>query len=414
MQSRIPGFYKLSPEQRIEKIADEVDLTKEEKKQLHNGLSLQEADNMIENVVGYMPIPLGIAVNFKINGKDMFIPMATEEPSVVAAASNAARLTYDLGGFITSTTDSIMIGQIQLINVKQPYETMAKIYEKKSEIISLCNEQDETLVRLGGGAMDLEVRVFPEYHMVVIHLFVDTKDAMGANTVNTMVEAITPFIESIIEGNVGIRIISNLADQRIVRARGTFKNPFNEEDLDKFIHAALLANIDPYRAVTHNKGIMNGISAVALATGNDTRAIEAGAHAYAAKSGAYSSLTNWEINEEGHIVGTIELPLAVGIIGGATRTNKVATTTLKIMKVENARELAGAIAAVGLAQNFAALRALAAEGIQAGHMKLHVANLAAMAGADADQMHEVVTRAEKLEKISYDKIKHIVTSLNKE
>src|SRR5699024_5101949 len=300
---------------------------------------------------------------------------------VVAAASNAAKLSYDLGGFTTSQSESIMIGQIQIVKVKRPYETMAKVYEKKSEILSLCNEQDKTLVNLGGGAKNLEVRVFPDHNIVVIHLFVDTKDAMGSNTVNTMAEAITPFLTNIIDGDIGIRIISNLADERIVRARATFTNPFNEVDLEKFMEAYTLAVIDPYRAVTHNKGIMNGISAVALATGNDTRAVEAGAHAFASISGSYRSLTHWEIDAHNNIVGTIELPLAIGIVGGATRMNKVAQTSLKIMQIEHVQDLAAAIASVGLAQNFAALRALASEGIQAGHMKLHVANLASMAGA---------------------------------
>lgn len=368
---------------------------------------------MIENVIGYMPIPLGIAVNFKINQRDIFIPMATEEPSVVAAASNAAKLTYHLGGFTTSQTESIMIGQIQLINVKLPYETKAKIFEYKSEILSICNEQDKTLINLGGGAKDINVRVFPEHHIVVIHLLIDTKDAMGANTVNTMVEAVTPFLERLIDGHVGIRIISNLADNRIVRARATFENPFTKSEENKFLQAYQLALIDPYRAATNNKGIMNGISAIALATGNDTRAIEAGAHAYASIKGGYQSLTHWELDEQNNIVGTIELPLAIGIVGGATRSNKVANVSLKILQVSEAKQLAAIMASVGLAQNFAALRALATEGIQSGHMRLHVANLAAMAGAKPEHLEQIIEKAKKINHISFDEIKRIVDTFYK-
>lgn len=412
METRISNYYKLTPTERINKIAQQIPITEEDKNHLKKGLSIKEANRMIENVIGYMPVPLGIAVNFKINQRDTFIPMATEEASVVAAASNAAKLTYHLGGFTTSQSESIMIGQIQLVNVKRPYETMVKIFEHKTEILSICNDQDKTLVNLGGGAKDLDVRVFAAHDIVVIHLLVDTKDAMGANTVNTMVEAVTPFLERIIDGNVGIRIISNLADNRIVRARATFENPFTTLEQEKFMQAYQLALIDPYRAVTHNKGIMNGVSAVALATGNDTRAIEAGAHAYASIKGNYQSLTHWELDEQNNIVGTIELPLAIGIVGGATRSNNVAKVSLKILQVAEAKQLAAIMASVGLSQNFAALRALATEGIQAGHMKLHVANLAMMAGAKQEHLDHIVKKAKELDKISFDEIKKIVESFH--
>ena len=413
METRIANFYKLKSAERMNKVAKQAKLTDKEKNYLTEGLSIEEANLMIENVIGYMPIPLGIAVNFKINQRDIFIPMATEEPSVVAAASNAAKLTYHLGGFTTSQTESIMIGQIQLINVKLPYETKAKIFEYKLEILSICNEQDKTLINLGGGAKDINVRVFPEHHIVVIHLLIDTKDAMGANTVNTMVEAVTPFLERLIDGHVGIRIISNLADNRIVRARATFENPFTKSEENKFLQAYQLALIDPYRAATNNKGIMNGILAIALATGNDTRAIEAGAHAYASIKGGYQSLTHWELDEQNNIVGTIELPLAIGIVGGATRSNKVANVSLKILQVSEAKQLAAIMASVGLAQNFAALRALATEGIQSGHMRLHVANLAAMAGAKPEHLEQIIEKAKKINHISFDEIKRIVDTFYK-
>src|SRR5699024_6405129 len=303
MSSRIPGFYKLSPAKRLDEIAEQIDLGEEEKDILggNGGFSVKQADQMIENVIGYLPIPLGIAANFKVNGKDVFIPMATEEPSVVAAASHAAKLAYESGGFITSYTGSIMIGQIQVTDVEDPYGAMARVHENKEEIIKLCNKQDPTLVSLGGGMKDIHVRIVPtnSEEMILIHLLVDTRDAMGANAVNTMAEAVTPLIEKITQGSVVLRILSNLADERITRARAIFENPFEGDKvaMDKFYKAAQLAIYDPYRATTHNKGIMNGISAVVTATGNDTRAVEAGVHAYASKSGQYRSLTRWEIGK---------------------------------------------------------------------------------------------------------------------
>lgn len=411
MSSRIKGFYKLSPEERLEKVAEVSGLTEEEKAVIRGekGFTVQHADNMVENVIGYMPVPLGVAVNFKIDGKDVFIPMATEEPSVIAAASNAARLAYNTGGFTTSFTGSIMIGQIHVTRISSPYGALAKIYENKEAILAKCNEQDPTLVTFGGGAKDLEVRVVQTEteKVLVVHLFVDTKDAMGANAVNTMNEAIAPLIEDLTGGEVVLRILSNLADRRIVRARAIFENPFdgNEEMLHRFIRAYELAVADPYRAATHNKGIMNGISAVVLATGNDTRAIEAGAHAYAARSGRYTSLTHYELGENNSVIGTIELPLAVGLVGGATKSHPVAQLGTKILGVKTADELSGIIAALGLAQNFAGLRALASEGIQRGHMKLHTRNMVTQAGARADEIDKVVELAVKEGKFRFDDIK---------
>lgn len=418
MTSRISGFYKLSPEKRLDKIADHVGLAEEEKSILKgdSAFSIKQADRMVENVIGYLPIPLGVAANFKVNGKDVFVPMATEEPSVIAAASNAAKLAYDSGGFVTSYSGSIMIGQIQVTGVRDPYGAMARIYENKEELIHLCNQQDPTLVSLGGGIQDVHVRMVhtDTEKMIVIHLHVDTKDAMGANAVNTMAEAASPFIEKITKGKVILRILSNLADERITRVRAVFENPFqnDQEAIDKFYKAAQLAIYDPYRAATHNKGIMNGISSVVLATGNDTRAVEAGAHVYASVSGQYQSLTRWEKGENNKIIGTLEMPLAVGLVGGATQSHPVAKLATKMMGVQTAEQLAAVIASVGLAQNFAAIRALASEGIQKGHMKLHARNLAAMAGATEGEIDQVVEIAVKNQSFKFHEMEEIVKSLN--
>lgn len=414
MTTRIPKFYKLSPDERLEHVARVTQLTHEEKKILmgYQGFTIKEADQIIENVIGYFPIPLGIAVNFKVNKKDVFIPMATEEPSVVAAASHAAKYTYESGGFTTSYSGSIMRGQIQVTNLNRPYEAMAKVYENKHDILHICNDQDSTLTSLGGGAKDLEVHVINE-NMIVIHLLIDTKDAMGANVVNTMAESVATLIEQMTDGRVVLRILSNLADHRIVRTRATFKDPFSGDDqaINNFMQAYELAVIDPYRAATHNKGIMNGVTAVVLATGNDTRAVEAGAHAYAAESGRYQSLTHWERGQNGSIVGTIEIPLPVGLIGGATASHPIAKLATKILQVESAEQLASVIASVGLAQNFAALKALATEGIQHGHMKLHARNLAIMAGAKDHQIDEVLRMATQQGTFTFDAIKKIIESL---
>lgn len=418
MTSRIKGFYLLSVEERIKLIAEKSNLTNEEVEALKSGISLELADAMVENVIGHISVPLGVAANFKVNGKEVFIPMATEEPSVIAAASNAARAAYELGGIFTSSSGTVMRGQIQVLNIDDPHAARAKIFEHKNEIIEHCNGKDPTLVKLGGGVKDIEVHLIDtaKETMVVVHLIVDTKDAMGANAVNTMAESVSPLIERITNGRVVLRIISNLADKRIVRARGEFSTEMlgGIEIAKNIVSAYEFADADPYRAATHNKGVMNGITAAVLASGNDTRAVEAGAHAYAARSGRYRSLTTWELNKAGNLVGTLELPLAVGIVGGATKTHPVAKAALKIMDVQSAEELASYIAAVGLVENLASLRALSAEGIQSGHMRLHAKNLAVMAGATGDIIDRVVQQAIEEKDFRYDRVLEITNSLRGE
>ncbi|MEM2304165.1 MAG: hydroxymethylglutaryl-CoA reductase, degradative [Candidatus Methanomethylicia archaeon] len=416
--SRIPGFYKLSVTERLKIIAEYASLTNEEVEALSNfgNLGAELADRMIENVIGGITYPFAVAVNFLINNRDYIVPMVIEEPSVVAAASNAARITRSKGGIQTSSTDPLMIGQIQLVNVKDPWGKRALILEHKDELLKIANEQDPVLVSLGGGARDLEVRVLDTLKgpMVITHLIVDVRDAMGANTVNTMVEAIAPYIEELTNGKVYLRIISNLPDKRIVRAKVIVdKKELGGEDIvDRIVSAWAFAAVDPYRAVTHNKGIMNGIIAVALATAQDHRAIEAGAHAYAARNGKYTTLTTWEKNEDGDLVGVLELPIPVGIVGGAIKTHPIARIALKILKVKTARELGEVMGAVGLVQNLAALRALVTEGIQKGHMKLHARNLAIMAGAKGEMIDRVVEAMIGEGKIRFDRAKEIVRKLS--
>jgi hydroxymethylglutaryl-CoA reductase len=415
--SRIQGFYKLPLEERLKIVAKFAELTEDEIALLKKvgNLELPIAERMIENVVGTMAYPFAIAVNFLINGKDKLIPMVIEEPSVVAAASNAAKWARAKGGILTSSTGPIMIGQIQLTNVRDPWNVKLKILEHKSELIRIANEQDPTLVSLGGGAKDIEVRVIdtPKGPMVITHIIVDVRDAMGANAVNTMAEAIAPYIEDISGGRVLLRIISNLADRRLVRARTIIdKNEIGGEDVvDRIVDAWAFASADPYRAATHNKGIMNGIIAVALATAQDHRAIEAGAHAYASRSGKYSPLTVWEKNSEGDLVGSLEMPMAVGLVGGAVKTHPIARIALKILGVKTADELGEIMGAVGLIQNLAALKALATEGIQRGHMKLHARNIAIMAGATPDIVDLVVEKMVQEGKVRFDRAKEIVEEL---
>lgn len=417
--SRIQGFYKLPLEERLKIVAKFAELTEDEivlLKKVGN-LELPIAERMIENVVGTMAYPFAIAVNFLINGKDKLIPMVIEEPSVVAAASNAAKWARAKGGILTSSTGPIMIGQIQLTNVRDPWNVKLKILEHKSELIRIANEQDPTLVSLGGGAKDIEVRVIdtPKGPMVITHIIVDVRDAMGANAVNTMAEAIAPYIEDISGGRVLLRIISNLADRRLVRARTIIdKNEIGGEDVvDRIVDAWAFATADPYRAATHNKGIMNGIIAVALATAQDHRAIEAGAHAYASRSGKYSPLTVWEKNSEGDLVGSLEMPMAVGLVGGAVKTHPIARIALKILGVKTADELGEIMGAVGLIQNLAALKALATEGIQRGHMKLHARNIAIMAGATQDIVDLAVEKMVQEGKVRFDRAKEIVEELKR-
>ncbi|RLI01971.1 hydroxymethylglutaryl-CoA reductase, degradative, partial [Candidatus Bathyarchaeota archaeon] len=359
--------------------------------------------------------PLGVAVNFIINGKPYLIPMAIEEPSVVAAASHAAKLAAAKGGFYTSSTDPIMIGQIQVVGVKDPNRAKMDVLFEKEKILEKANEQDPLLVSLGGGAKDLNVKVLNTVRgpMVIVELHVDCRDAMGANAVNTMAETVAPLIEKITGGKVLLRIISNLATLRLARAKAIFGKDVlgGEEVVDRIIDAYTFAASDPYRCATHNKGIMNGVTAVVLATGNDTRAVEAGAHAYAARFGHYSPLTTWEKNSDGDLVGTIELPVAVGIVGGATKTNPIAKISLKILGVKTARELGEILAAVGLAQNLAALRALATEGIQRGHMSLHARNIAIAVGAKGELIDLVAERMVQEKMVRMDRAKEILEEL---
>lgn len=397
-KSNYSGFYKLSVEERLDEVVKFANLDKEDIENIKNtdALDISKADNMVENVIGRFTLPMGVALNFKINDKDYIIPMVSEEASVIAAASNAAKLARSSGGFYTSNTGSIMIAQIQIVGVKDVNYTRMVIYENKEKILKICNDKDPVLVKFGGGALDIDVRVIETNfeNMVILHLKVNTLDAMGANAVNTMAEAVAPFIETITGGTVYLRILSNLAIKRLVRARTKIKKEElgGEEVVDKIILAYTFAEADPFRATTHNKGIMNGISAVVLATGNDTRAIEAGAHAYASITGSYKPLTKWEKDNNGDLVGTIELPLALGLVGGATKIHPTAKTVVKILGVKSATELGEIVASVGLAQNLAAIKALATEGIQRGHMSLHAKNIASVAGAKGEELDRIVKK----------------------
>ncbi|WYE77284.1 hydroxymethylglutaryl-CoA reductase, degradative [Fusobacterium polymorphum] len=397
-KSNYSGFYKLSVEERLDEVVKFANLDKEDIENIKNtdALDISKADNMVENVIGRFTLPMGVALNFKINDKDYIIPMVSEEASVIAAASNAAKLARSSGGFYTSNTGSIMIAQIQIVGVKDVNYTRMVIYENKERILKICNDKDPVLVKFGGGALDIDVRVIETNfeNMVILHLKVNTLDAMGANAVNTMAEAVAPFIETITGGTVYLRILSNLAIERLVRARTKIKKEElgGEEVVDKIILAYTFAEADPFRATTHNKGIMNGISAVVLATGNDTRAIEAGAHAYASITGSYKPLTKWEKDNNGDLVGTIELPLALGLVGGATKIHPTAKTVVKILGVKSATELGEIVASVGLAQNLAAIKALATEGIQRGHMSLHAKNIASVAGAKGEELDRIVKK----------------------
>ncbi|MGC8546089.1 MAG: hydroxymethylglutaryl-CoA reductase, degradative [Thermoplasmata archaeon] len=404
--SNIPGFYKLNLEERREFLKKFSDLTEEEISLLRNmgGLGENLADHMIENVISVMEIPIGIAVNFLINDKDYLIPMAIEEPSVVAAASNAAKMARVKGGFKAVSSEPIMIGQIEVSGMSDPFGAKFRILEKKKDLIEIANRQDPVLVKLGGGAKDIEVRVLDEKEpMIVVHLLVDVRDAMGANAVNTMAETLAPYISQISKGKVRLRILSNLATYRIARAYAIFdKETIGGEDaVNGIIEAYKFAILDPYRATTHNKGIMNGIDAVLVATANDWRAIEAGAHAYAALNG-YTSITKWEKNEDGDLVGSIEIPMAVGIVGGATASHPKAKIMRKILRVDSAKEFSNVLASVGLAQNFAAIRALAMEGIQKGHMELHARNVAISAGAAGSEIDKVAEEMIKRKAIRAD------------
>lgn len=421
--SRLPQFYKKSVEERIELLKEMAVLDQETLAILTEpeGLPIDVADRMIENVIGNFELPLGIASNFIINGKEILIPMAVEEPSVVAAASNMARIARKSGGFETSYTGSIMIAQMHVLNLEDPEKAREVIEASKQELLEMANSYDQTLHSLGGGAKDIEMRVL---HMrngdpvLAIHLIVDVLDAMGANAVNTMTERLTPKIEQLTNGSVLLRILSNLAAYRLAKA--TVRIPVEHLETDEFSgeevarrmeQANEIAVIDPYRAATHNKGIMNGIDPVIIATGNDWRAIEAGAHAYASLSGQYRALTEWHV-EDGVLTGSIEIPMAVGIVGGATKTHPAAQASLKLMGVESSSELAQIIAAVGLSQNMAAIRVLATEGVQRGHMALHARNIAVQAGAEKDQIDWLSNKMVEMKDVRIDTAKKLLQELH--
>lgn len=417
--SQYSGFFKLSVDDRMKEVAEFTGISEEEQKILQdaNSLDMDKADHMIENVIGRFSLPLGVAINFVINGKDYVVPMVSEEPSVLAACSNAAKMARPAGGFTAHSLGTVMISQIQLLNIAAPFAAKTTILEHKDEIIKRCNEKDPTLVKFGGGARDVEVRVIDSIvgPMVIVHLLVDTLDAMGANAVNTMAEAVAPYLEEITGGTAELRILSNLADHRLVTARAVFEKDAigGEEVVDKIINAYAFAAADPYRAATNNKGIMNGIIPVVLATGNDTRAIESGAHAYAARNGRYTSLTTWEKDADGNLVGTIEMPMAVGLVGGATKIHPAAGVAVKMLGVKTAAELAEIIAAVGLSNNMAALKALATEGIQRGHMSLHARNLANTVGATGDIADQIVKTMIEEKKVNAEYAKELFDKLSK-
>jgi len=413
--SRLSGFYQKSIAERTSLIAQWANLSPEEVSALHTGLSVAQADKMIENVIGVYNLPLGIGTNFIINGREVLVPMVVEEPSVVAGVSYAAKLARSGGGFRTGSTRSIMIAQVQLLGAADFEQARAKILAAKPELLAAANTSP-TIAARGGGPIDIEVRYLPDTltePMLVVHLLFDTLDAMGANAVNTAAEAIAPLLERLTGGRALLRILSNLSDQRRAWAEVTIPaetfssiHASGEEVITGIVHANAFALADPYRAATHNKGILNGIDAVAIATGNDWRAIEAGAHAYAARDGQYRGLTEWRVitdkavsdeQTEGAqrklaLYGRLEMPLAVGIVGGATRAHPTAQVALKILGVSSARELAEIMVAVGLAQNLAAIRALATEGIQRGHMALHARQVAIAAGATGEEVDRIAAQ----------------------
>ena len=415
--SRIPGFYNLTLEERLAKLADASHLSQGELIPFTSPLAPDIASHMVENVIGTFSLPLGIALNFTINGREVLIPMVIEEPSVVAGASFMAKLARAGGGFTATSTEPLMIGQLQVLDVQDLSKAAEQVSAHKAELLAYVDAAESSLKSRGGGARDLEVRLIEESPIgkfLVIHLIYDVRDAMGANAVNTACERLAPKIESITGGRAHLRILSNLTDRRMAKAMCTIPvnelgfvgadgvRPFSGEEVrDGIIAAYAFAAADPYRAATHNKGIMNGVDPVVIATGNDWRAIEAGAHAYAARAGKYTSLSTWSKDENGNLVGEIEMPMAVGIVGGATKVHPAAQAAIKLMNVKSAGELAEIIVSVGLAQNMAALRALATEGIQRGHMTLHARQVAIAAGASGELIEKVASQmaAERIVRI---------------
>jgi hydroxymethylglutaryl-CoA reductase len=426
--SEISGFYKLTVEERRRVVQEWGGLSDQEARtyDFPPGIDPAVLSRMIENVIGAFPLPVGVATHFRVNGRDYLVPMVIEEPSVVAAASNSAKVARATGGFTAQTTAPVMIGQIQVLDCPDPAAARFRILQARDQLLEAANAKDPMLVKFGGGARDLEVRIIPSPRgtMVVVHLLVDARDAGGMNAVNTMCEALAPQIAQIAGGRVVLRIISNLAIHRLVRASATFpaellrtESASGPEVVEAILDAHTLALVDPFRCATHNKGIMNGISSVIIATGNDFRAIESGAHTYAAfhaREGAIvQPLTTYEKDRSGNLVGTIELPMAVGLIGGATAVHPTARANVKLLGVRGAQELAQVVASVGLAQNFAALRALATEGIQRGHMELHARNYAVTAGARAEEVDRVVQRMIAEHAIRLDRAKEIVEELRR-
>jgi len=431
ISSRISGFYNLSIDERRAKIADATPLTPENLLPfIDGGLTPEAADHMIENVIGTYSLPLGIGLNFQVNGRDVLVPFAIEEPSVVAGASFMAKLARAGGGFRATTSAPEMVGQMQVLDVDDVASARLEIYEHKSELLKEADTIDPILKKFGGGARDLEMRVIedsPIGAFLVVHLIYDVRDAMGANAVNTACERLAPRIEEITGGRVHLRILSNLADRRLARARciipveelafsaqsGAQSREYSGEEVrDGIIEAWAFAASDPYRAATHNKGIMNGVDAVVIATGNDWRAIEAGAHAYAARNGKYTSLSTWGKNKDGNLVGSLEMPMAVGIVGGATKVHPSAQAAVKLMGVKTASELAEIIVSVGLAQNLAALRALATEGIQRGHMSLHARQVAIAAGAEGELIEKVAAQMVAEKTVRIDRAEEIIKTMS--
>lgn len=420
--AKTPKFYEMPIEQRREFLKENSKLNKKEVNQLEEfgALGEENSDTMIENVVGTYELPFGIVNNLKVNNKEYLVPMAIEESSVVAACSYGAKLTNSVYGVKAEASEPLMIGQIQLNQVEDYEKAKEKIKNKEDKIIEKANKQDEILIKFGGGVKRIEVRDISKKGTIVVHLVIDVRDAMGANAVNTMCEAVAPLLERITGGESNLRILSNLADERTVKAETEITpealnredKPFSgEEVIEGIIDAYQFANSDPYRATTHNKGIMNGIDAVVIATGNDFRAIESGAHSYAARSGQYKPLTRWGKTDEGNLKGEIEVPLALGTVGGATKVHPIAQLSMKLLDVDSSQELAEVIASVGLVQNFAALRALATEGIQKGHMKLHAKNIAKQAGAKRELIDKLAQKMVEQDQINQNKAEDILNKL---
>jgi len=410
--SSLSGFYKKSVDERIETLREVADLEEEDIQRLKEGLPVELANIMVENVIGTFQLPLGIATNFRVNGRDYLVPMATEEASVIAAASHAAKLALP-EGFKAASTRPVVRGQVQIIGLGDLATPAQRILEAKCGLMEEANRFAGSLPKMGGGVVDLKVKAFEEpRRMLVAEFYVDCRDAMGANVVNTILEGIAPRLEELTGGRSLLRILSNLTTERMSRSSVVFRRgALGDEIIEGIIAAYDFACADPYRAATHNKGIMNGITAVTIATGNDSRAVEAGAHAYAAISGKYLPLSKWWKDKEGNLVGELELPLALGIVGGATKVHPVAQTVLKIIGAKSANELAEVVCAVGLAQNFAALRALVSEGIQKGHMRLHSRNVAIMAGATGQEVEKVASAMVAEGNIRVSRAKEILEAL---